>query len=122
MAAFKGKTLITHYGQGFDFQLLYEDMYSYGLVIQGNLNAPIMKGNKIMKGKLYNDITLVDSFNYIMSGLAEMPKMFAFKELAKGIFHTSSIYHSFKSMQVVYQQWSNFQSAVRKKKVFEMLF
>ena len=27
--AFKGKTLIVHYGQGFDFQMLYEDMYSY---------------------------------------------------------------------------------------------
>ena len=39
-----------------------------------------------MKGKLYTDITLVDSFKYMMNGLAEMPKMFAFEELAKGYF------------------------------------
>jgi hypothetical protein len=35
-ATFKGKTLIAHYSQGFGFHLLYKD-------------APIMKGNKIMK-------------------------------------------------------------------------
>ena len=77
---FKGKTLIAHYGQGFDFQLLYEDMYSYASVVQGKLDPPIMKGDRIMKGKLYNDITLIDSFNYMMTGLSEIPKMFAFEE------------------------------------------
>ena len=46
----------------------------------------MMKGNKIMKGKLYNNITLIDSYNYMMTGLAEMPKMFDFEELAKGYF------------------------------------
>ena len=84
--AFKGKTLIAHYCEGFDFQLLYEDMYSYASVVQGKLDPPIMKGNKIMEGKLYNDITLIDSFNYMMTGLSEIPKMSAFEELAKGYF------------------------------------
>ena len=83
---FNGKILIAHYGQGFDFQLLYEDMYRYESIVHGKLDPPIMKGNKIIKGKLYNDITLIDSFNYMMSGLSEMPKMFGFEELAKGYF------------------------------------
>ena len=78
--AFKGKTLIAHYGQGFDFQLLYEDMYSYDSVVQGKLDPPSMKGNKMMKGKLYNDMTRIDSFNYMLTGLSEIPKMFAFEE------------------------------------------
>ena len=54
---FNGKILIAHYGQGFDFQLLYEYMYSYGSMVQGKLDPPLLKGNKIMKGKLYNALS-----------------------------------------------------------------
>ena len=61
-------------------------MYRYNSIIQGKIAPPMMKGNKIMKGKLYNNITLIDSYNYMMTGLAEMSKMFDFEELAKGYF------------------------------------
>ena len=67
-------------------------MYSYASVVQGKLDPPIMEGNKIMKGKLYNDITLIDSFNCMMTGLSEIPKMSAFEQLAKGYFqHTFNL-------------------------------
>ena len=83
---FKGATLIAHYGQGFDFQLLYQYMFRYDSVIQGKLIDPVMRGNKIIKGYLFNDITLIDSFNYLSQGLSTFPKMFDLEELSKGYF------------------------------------
>ena len=83
---FKGAILIAHYGQGFDFQLLYQHMFRYDSVVQGKLMDPVMRGNKIVKGYLFNDITLIDSFNYLSTGLSTFPKMFGFEELAKGYF------------------------------------
>jgi G:T-mismatch repair DNA endonuclease (very short patch repair protein) len=83
---FNGTTLIAHYGQGFDFQLLYQYMFRYDSIIQGKLMDPVMRGNKIIKGYLFNDITLIDSFNYLSTGLATFPKMFGFEELSKGYF------------------------------------
>ena len=47
-------------------------MYEY--IVQGKIPSSIMKGNNIIKGKLYNNVTL--------DGLAEMPKMFGFEEFA----------------------------------------
>ena len=78
--------LIAHYGQGFDFQLLYEDMFAEDSVIQGKLESPLMNGAKIKKGFLFNGIKLVDSFNYMSTALSELPKMFDLEELEKGYF------------------------------------
>jgi hypothetical protein len=82
----KGAYLIAHYGQGFDFQLLYQHMFRADGLMHGKMKNPIMRGNKIIKGFIFNDITLVDSYSYISSGLAEFPKMFGLQELRKGFF------------------------------------
>ena len=82
----KGTSLIAHYGQGFDFQLLYQYMFRYSGMFHGKMKDPIMRGQKIIKGYLFNDITLIDSYNYISAPLSTMPKMFGFQELNKGYF------------------------------------
>ena len=82
----KGAYLVAHYGQGFDFQLLYNYMFRYSGVLHGKIKDPIMRGQKIIKGYIFNDITLIDSYNYISQGLSTMPKMFGFEELNKGYF------------------------------------
>lgn len=82
----KGAYLIAHYGQGFDFQLLYQHMFRYAGMFHGKMKDPIMRGQKIIKGYLFNDITLIDSYNYISAPLSTMPKMFGFQELNKGYF------------------------------------
>lgn len=78
--------VIAHYGQGFDFQLLYEDMFASDSVVQGKLEDPLMKGAKIRKGYLYNGVQLVDSYCYMSNKLEAIPDMFGFEELAKGFF------------------------------------
>ena len=82
----KGAYLVAHYGQGFDFQLLYNYMFRYSGMFHGKMKDPIMRGQKIIKGYLFNEITLIDSYNYISQGLSTMPKMFGFEELNKGYF------------------------------------
>jgi hypothetical protein len=54
--------------------------------IHGKMKDPIMRGQKIIKGYIFNEITLIDSYNYISAGLSTMPKMFGFQELHKGFF------------------------------------
>jgi G:T-mismatch repair DNA endonuclease (very short patch repair protein) len=78
--------LVAHYGQGFDFQLLYEELFKAGNVFQGKLKDPVMNGNKIIRGHFFNKISLIDSYNYLCNGLAEFPKMFELQELHKGYF------------------------------------
>ena len=82
----KGAYLVAHYGQGFDFQLLYNYMFRYSGMFHGKMKDPIMRGQKIIKGYLFNEITLIDSYNYISAALSTMPKMFGFEELNKGYF------------------------------------
>jgi hypothetical protein len=82
----KGAYLVAHYGQGFDFQLLYNYMFRYSGMCHGKIKDPIMRGQKIIKGYIFNDITLIDSYNYISAPLSTMPKMFGFEELNKGFF------------------------------------
>ena len=82
----KGAYLVAHYGQGFDFQLLYNYMFRYSGMLHGKVKDPIMRGQKIIKGYLFNEITLIDSYNYISQSLSTMPKMFGFEELNKGYF------------------------------------
>ena len=65
---FTGKFLVAHFGHGSVFQPLYQDIDRYESVVHGEIFPPIMKGNKIFKGKLYNNITLIDSYNYSMTG------------------------------------------------------
>lgn len=79
-------TVIAHYGQGFDFQLLYEDMFATDSVVQGKLENPLMNGAKIRKGFLYNGVQLVDSYSFMTNKLEDIPEMFGFEELAKGFF------------------------------------
>jgi hypothetical protein len=83
---FDGAILIAHYGQGFDFQILYQYMFRYDSVVQGKLKDPIMRGNKIIKGFMFNNITLIDSYNYLSNPLSTIPKMFGLQELSKGYF------------------------------------
>ena len=82
----KGAYLIAHYGQGFDFQLLYQYMFRADGVMHGKIRNPVMRGNKIVKGFIFNNITLIDSYSYISQGLADFPKMFELQELRKGFF------------------------------------
>jgi hypothetical protein len=82
----KGASLLAHYGQGFDFQLLYDYMFRYDSVVHGKMKDPVMRGQKIIKGYLFNEIDLIDSYNYISQSLSSMPKMFGFEELNKGYF------------------------------------
>ena len=58
-----------------------------------------MRGNKIIKGYLFNDITLIDSYNYLSTSLSSFPKMFGIQELSKGYFpHYFNIgpFHDYK--------------------------
>jgi hypothetical protein len=51
----KGAYLIAHYGQGFDFQLLYQYMFRADGVMHGKIQNPVMRGNKIIKGFIFNE-------------------------------------------------------------------
>jgi hypothetical protein len=54
-------------------------MFQYDSVVQGKLKDPIMRGNKIIKGYLFNNITLIDSYNYLSTSLSAFPKMFGIR-------------------------------------------
>ena len=61
-------------------------MFRYAGILHGKIKDPIMREQKIIKGYIVNDITLIDSYNYISQGLANTPKMFGFEEMHKGYF------------------------------------
>jgi hypothetical protein len=61
-------------------------MFRYSGMLHGKLQNPVMRGQKIIKGYLFNDITLIDSSNYIVDALEKFPKIFGFEDTQKGMF------------------------------------
>lgn len=76
--------VIAHCGGIFDFQFLY-NAFITGFHLK-KARPPLMKGNKIMKAEIVNEITLLDSYNFVAHALAKFPEIFDIQELKKGFF------------------------------------
>ena len=77
-----GYTVIAHNGNGYDFIFILKELIKNG---QGKYIRRIMNGNKIKYFKFSKlHMRFVDSYNFFMSPLSELPKIFGFKELKKG--------------------------------------
>ena len=48
--------------------------------------APLLKENKIMSAHIRNNITLVDSYTFVMTALSEFPDIFNIEAEKKGFF------------------------------------
>lgn len=86
----KSAILLAHFGSGFDNHYLLRETLMGDRFTFKKEKAPIMKGQKILSASIVNDITLLDSYQFVASPLSSFPKIFGLdSDLAKGYFpHT----------------------------------
>ena len=78
--------VIAHCGGSFDFQFLFERFLKSDILKLKSVEAPLMRGNKIVKGWIQNDIQLLDSYSFVSCALEKFPAIFGLDELKKGYF------------------------------------
>lgn len=81
--------VIAHCGGSFDFQFIFERFLRSDILKIKGVEPPLLRGNKIVKGYILNDIQLLDSYSFVTCALEKFPSIFGLGELKKGFFpHT----------------------------------
>jgi len=83
---FNSAIVMAHFGSSFDFQFMMRYYLEKHVLKMKKIKAPLMRGNKIIKATITNDIELLDSYCFVSQGLANFPKIFGLNELKKGYF------------------------------------
>lgn len=92
---FEKSIVMAHFGSSFDFQFMLRYFYEKHVLKMTEVDAPLMRGNKIIKASIYNGIDLLDSYCFVSQPLANFPKIFGLDELKKGYFpHLFNLPHN----------------------------
>ena len=87
----KGSIVIAHCGGAFDFQILYRQFLDASAkhARTKKVKPPLLRGSKIVRAEIHNNILLLDSYAFVTAALAKFPAIFNIEEEKKGFFpHT----------------------------------